>query len=346
MNFPECEFSDDSQVKEIYQEIVKICDVDSANQKCLTENQDIWEYCIRVADNLKNLRNTLNEILKKNHSLSNGTLSDVNVEDVKKHCICLKQSFYNKLIKNVKKQKDVYERVRACKSDIKDKINSFSSNLCTFRNLNIREIERIKKIFYFYLFYYIKIMDFTVDQESKHQEYFKKGFYEHCNSITECLNNKSNSAYCEEFKEYHKKYNAFKVFLESLISYAKKVDDLALSEECILSERLLNERYLFELREEIERIRSRYLPTNYRTTAITVVFLFIGTVIGVFLILYYFFGITSRILLSHIRKTRNKETHTNVDDETEYNSLFTSENLENNSKRKGYSISYKSTNYS
>ncbi|SBT83951.1 PIR protein, partial [Plasmodium ovale] len=171
MNFPECEFSDDSQVKEIYQEIVKICDVDSANQKCLTENQDIWEYCIRVADNLKNLRNTLNEILKKNHSLSNGTLSDVNVEDVKKHCICLKQSFYNKLIKNVKKQKDVYERVRACKSDIKDKINSFSSNLCTFRNLNIREIERIKKIFDFYLFYYIKIMDFTVDQESKHQEY-------------------------------------------------------------------------------------------------------------------------------------------------------------------------------
>ncbi|SBS91559.1 PIR Superfamily Protein [Plasmodium ovale curtisi] len=112
------------------------------------------------------------------------------------------------------------------------------------------------------------------------------------------------------------------------------------------SVRLFNGHYLLKLREEIQKIRSGYRSTNSQTTAITVVSLVIGTVVGVFLISYYFFGITPNVIWSRIRKQKNKETHASVDDETECSSLFTSENLENNSKRKGYSILYKSTKYS
>lgn len=226
------------------------------------------------------------------HRELSDNLSNENHEEIEKQCICLKQSFYNKVINDVKKSTNISKRFKTCNRDILDKTNGVPLNLCTFRNLNILEMVRMKKIFDFYLYYYRNIMDSTDDQKSnEHREYYIKGFYEHCNSIIECLNDKSNSEYCDEFKEYHNKYNSFKVFLESLISYANNLDGIQFPEECILSERLLNGRYLFELREEIERIRSRYLPTNYSTTAITVVFLFIGTVIGVFLILYYFFGV-------------------------------------------------------
>ncbi|SBT57984.1 PIR Superfamily Protein [Plasmodium ovale wallikeri] len=343
----ECKFFDHSKVEQIYQEYVKICEANSGIQKCFTEIQDEWEYCSSVPNKLQELKSKLNQMIQTYQRELNDNFSNKNHEEVEKRCICLKQSFYNKIINDVKKPKNINKRFKTCNRDIIYKTNGVPSNLCTFRNLNIVEIVRMKMIFDFYLYYYRNIMDSTVDQKSnEHREYFIKGFYEHCNSIIQCLNDKSNSEYCDEFKEYHNKYNSFKVFLEILISYANNLDGSQFPEECILSERLLNGQYLFQLREEIERIRSRYRPTNYGTTAITVVFLITGTVIGAFLISYYFFGITPNELWLRTLKLINKEAHANLDDETESNSLFTSENQENTFKNKGYTISYKSANYS
>ncbi|SBT54779.1 PIR Superfamily Protein [Plasmodium ovale wallikeri] len=303
----ECKYFDDSKVKKIHEEFSKICDVNSGSQKCLAETQDDREYCSIVANNLKDLN----------------------------------------IIKDVKKQTDVYKRVKKCNSDIKDKTNDVSANICIFRNLNITEIERMKKIFDFYLFYYKKIKDFTVEEKSeKYQKHFKEGFYEHCNGIIDCLNERSNSEYCDEFKEYHYYNNAFRVFLESLILYGKEADGSDCNNGCVLAESLLKGQYLIELKGEIKRIKSKYSSTNYSNTVITVIFSVIGTVMGVFLISYYFFGITPREFWVRIRKLKNKEAHINVDDETEDKSLFISENQENGSKNKGYSISYKSVKYS
>ncbi|SBT74216.1 PIR protein [Plasmodium ovale] len=321
-----CKFSDHSKVQQIHEEYVKTCEVNSSRQKCFTEIQDEWEYCSSVPDKLQELISKLNQMIQTYQRELNDNFSDENHEEVKKRCICLKQSFYNKIINDVKKPININKRFKTCNHDIIYKTNGVPSNICTFRNLNIVEIVRMKMIFDFYLYYYRNIMDSTVDQKSnEHREYFIKGFYEHCNSIIQCLNDKSNSEYCDEFKEYHNKYNSFKVFLESLISYANNLDGSQFPEECILSERLLNGQYLFQLREEIERIRSRYRPTNYGTTAIT---------------------ITPNELWLRTLKLINKEAHANLDYETESNSLVTSEYLENNSKGKGYSISYKSTKYS
>ncbi|SBS89838.1 PIR Superfamily Protein [Plasmodium ovale curtisi] len=343
----ECKYFDDSKVKKIHEEFSKICDVNSGSQKCLAETQDDREYCSIVANNLKDLNSKLNEILKTNQSEPNGIFSHAHIEVAKKECVCLKQSFYNKVIKDVKKQTDVYKRVKKCNSDIKDKTNDVSANICIFRNLNITELERMKKIFDFYLFYYKKIKDFTVEEKSeKYQKHFKEGFYEHCNGIIDCLNERSNSEYCDEFKEYHYYNNAFRVFLESLILYGKEADGSDCNNGCVLAESLLKGQYLIELKGEIKRIKSKYSSTNYSNTVITVIFSVIGTVMGVFLISYYFFGITPREFWVRIRKLKNKEAHINVDDETEDKSLFISENQENGSKNKGYSISYKSVKYS
>ncbi|SBS92383.1 PIR Superfamily Protein [Plasmodium ovale curtisi] len=321
-----CHFVDVSNIKTIREVSPKICDVNSDRQKCFTQIHDDSEYCSSVSDKLKILKKKLMEILKGSEQSSNGIFSDGNFEDMKKQCICLKQWFYNTVIDAVHKQTDVYKSLKTCNSDIKSIINHVPTNFCTFRNLHFREIEKIKKIFDFYLFYYTKIRDFTTEQKTEEQqEHIKEGFYEHCNGIIECLNSISSGEYCEEFKEYHNKYNALKIYFESLISYKEKVDGSDCTNGCVLSKKLLKGQYLLMLIEEIERIRSRYRPTNYSSTVIT---------------------ITPRKFWIHIRKLKNKEIHTNVDDESESKSLVTSENLENNSNRKGYSISYKSTKYS
>ncbi|SBT01920.1 PIR Superfamily Protein [Plasmodium ovale curtisi] len=343
----ECPFFDDSKVKTFYAEFLKICEDNSGIQKCLTETQYDSNDCTRVSNKLKELKSKFIEMLKSYRGALNVISSDRNVDNVNVQCICLKQLFYKQVLKEDNKSKNVYEVFRMCNREIKDIINDDPSNICTFRYLNFRGIERMKKIFDFYLFYYIKIKDFIGDEKyEQYLKHFKEGFYEHCNSIIECLNNMTNSEYFEEFKEYHYNYNALKVFFESLISYGKEAHGSDCDNGCVLAESLLKGQYLIELKEEIQKIRSGYRSTNSQTTAITVVSSVIGTVVGVFLISYYFFGITPSVIWSRIRKKKNKETHANVDDETESNSLFTSENLENNYKRKGYSISYKSTKYS
>ncbi|SBT72066.1 PIR protein [Plasmodium ovale] len=330
----ECSFFDDSKVEKINEQFPKICEVNPGSTKCFTAPQDDIVICNIVDDKLNKLNRKLNEMLQSYQGESNVFFSNGTIGDVKKQCICLKQWCYNKIIKDLKEQTDVYNIFKTCNTEIKDKINDVPTNICKFRNLNIKQMERMKMIFDFYLFYFRNIKDSTVDQKlNKYTKYFRKGFYELCNSIIECLNNESNSEYCNEFKEYHKKYNAFEVFLESLISYKDEVDGSEYSEECILSEKLLNGHYLLQLRDEIERIMSRYRPSNFQTTAITVVFLVIGT-------------ITPNELWLRTLKLINKEAHANIDDETESNSLFTSENQENTFKNKGYTISYKSANYS
>ncbi|SBS91688.1 PIR Superfamily Protein [Plasmodium ovale curtisi] len=340
-----CPFFDDSKVNAIYNEFREMCSINSDSEKCFAGTHNSV-YCSNVPGKLKDSKSKLNETLQIYERELNNIFSDGNVEDVKKQCICLKQSFYDKVIKEKEKTEE-HELFKTCNNEIEDTFNDVPSNLCTFRYLNIREMKKIKMIFDFYLFYYRNMNNFTIEQKlSQYPKYFKKGFYEHCNSILQCLNNTTHSEYCEEFKEYHKKYNAFRVFLESLISYGKEAHGSDCNNGCVLSESLLTGNYLLELRQEIEKIRSRYRPTNYSTTVITVVFLIIGTIIGAFLISYYFFGITPSVIWSRIQKKKNKEIHANIDDETESSSLFTSENIENNSKRKGYSILYKSTKYS
>ncbi|SBT51652.1 PIR Superfamily Protein [Plasmodium ovale wallikeri] len=335
-----------SDFNAIYDEFHKMCSINSDREKCFAGTHAKSVDCSDVPNKLKASKSKLNETLQEYERELNNIFSDGNVEDVKKQCICLKQSFYDKVIK-VKENTGDHELFKTCNNQIKDTFNDVPSNLCTFRYLNIREMKKMKMIFDFYLFYYRNINDFTIEQKlNKYPKYFKKGFYEHCNSILQCLNNTTKSEYCKEFKEYHKKYNAFEVFLESLILYGEKTNGSDCDNGCVLGESLLTGKYLLELKQEIERIRSRYRPTNYSTTVITVVFLIIGTIIGAFLISYYFFGITPNELWLRTLKIINKEAHANLDDETESNSLVTSEYLENNSKRKGYSISYKSANYS
>ncbi|SBS89987.1 unspecified product [Plasmodium ovale curtisi] len=300
-----CPFLDNSGVQTIYEEFLKICEYNSDSQKCITYGQDDSNDCNTVADKVKDFKSKFNQMLQTYHRDTYGIYSERDVKDVKNQCLCLKHSFYNKIIKDVNKSTNVYKLLKICNSEIKNKMNDIPSNLCTFRTLNFRGIEKMKTIFDFYLFYYRNIKDITVDRKlNTHSNCFKKGFYEHCNGIIECLNEKSNSEYCDEFKEYHNYYNAFKVFLEGLIFYGNEAD----GSDCDNG--------------------------------------FIGTVMGVFLISYYFFGITPSELWSRIRKLKNKEAHTNVYDETEGKSLFTSENQENGSKNKGYSISYKSVKYS
>ncbi|SBT55386.1 PIR Superfamily Protein [Plasmodium ovale wallikeri] len=341
-----CLFFDDTKINVIYDEFRKMCSISSDREKCFAGTHDNSVDCSDVPNKLKASKSKLNETLQKYERELNNIFPNGNVEDVKKQCICLKQSFYDKVIKVVKEKTKDHELFKTCNNEIKDTFNDLPSNLCTFRYLNFREMKKMKMIFDFYLFYYRNINNFTIEQKpSQYPKYFKKGFYEHCNSILQCLNNTTQSEYCKEFKEYHKKYNAFEVFLESLILYGENANGSDCDNGCVLGESLLTGKYLLELKQEIERIRSRYRPTNYSTTVITVVFLIIGTIIGAFLISYYFFGITPRELWLRIRKL-NKETHAIVDDETENNSLFTSENQENTFKNNGYTISYESTNYS
>ncbi|SBT73331.1 hypothetical protein, conserved [Plasmodium ovale] len=321
-----CEFVDDSRVKTIDEEFPEKCEDNSDRQKCFTETQDASEYCRSVTHVLQKLKEKIIEILQGKEGDSNAFFFNGNIENVKKQCTCLKQWFYNEVIKDAKEKTNGYKLLKKCNSNIYDKINTVTANFCTFQNLNFREILRMKTIFDFYLFYYAHIKDLTVGQKlNQYTKYFKEGLYEHCNSIIECLNNTTNSKYCKEFKEYHNNYNAFMVFLKSLISYPEKIDGSDSTYGCVLSQRLFNGQYLLKLREEIQRIRSRYSSTDSQTTAIT---------------------ITPNELWLRIKKLKNKETHVIVDDETESNSLFTSEYLENNSKRKGYSISYKSAIYS
>ncbi|SBT01070.1 PIR Superfamily Protein [Plasmodium ovale curtisi] len=332
-----CHFVDVSNVKTIREESPKICEVNPDNQKCFTQTHDDSEYCSSVSGKLSVFKQKLIKILKGDEADLNDIFSEGNIEDTDKMCICLKQWFYKKVINVVEKQTLVHKTFNTCNGDIKNKINVVSSHLCTFRNLNFQEMKNIKLIYDFYLFYYTKIRDFTTAQKTEEQqELFKEGFYEHCNGIIECLNSTSSGEYCEEFKEYHNKYNALKIFLESLISYKDRVHGSDCTNGCVLSMSLLNGQYRLKLIEEIETIRSRYRSTNFSTIATTVVFLVIGIVMG----------ITPRKFWIHIRKLKNKEVHTNVDDESESNSLVTSENLESSSKRKGYSISYKSVKYS
>ncbi|SBT55817.1 PIR Superfamily Protein [Plasmodium ovale wallikeri] len=324
-----CPFFDISGVQTIYEEFLKICESNSNSQniqKCITDAEDDSNYCSTVADKVKELKNKFNQMLQTYHRETYGIYSERDVKDVKNKCLCLKHSFYNEIIKDDNKLTNVYKLLKICNSEIKNKMNDIPSNLCTFRTLNFRGIKKMKTIFDFYLFYYRNIKDIPVDRKLKtHSSYLKKGFYEHCNGIIECLTEKSNSEYCDEFKEYHHYYNAFKVFLEGLIFYGKEADGSDCDNGCVLAESLLKGNYLLELKEEIKRIKSKYSSTNYSTTVTT---------------------ITPRELWIRTLKLINKEAHANLDDETESNSLVTSEYLENNSKRKGYSISYKSTKYS
>ncbi|SBT73195.1 hypothetical protein POWCR01_000090600 [Plasmodium ovale] len=317
-DIPKCNFFDDSKVTKFFEEFSKICDDNSVNQKCCTEAQDNSECCSSVVYKIKDLKSKFKQMLQEYMGESNGIFSDRNFEKVKMQCICLKQSFYNNVIGDVNKLAKVYKHLNTCNIDLIDNTNDVPTSLCTFRNLNIKEIERIKNIYNFYIFYYSNIKDLTAEQKLiQPPKYFKKGFYEHCYSIIECLHDTSKSEYCEEFKEYNNKYNAFKVFLKSLKSHPEKIDGSDCSYGCVLSQRLFNGHYLLKLREEIQKIRYGYPSTNSQTTAIT---------------------ITPNELWLRTLKLINKEAHANLDDETESNSLFTSENQENTFKNKGYTI--------
>ncbi|GAW84483.1 variable surface protein, partial [Plasmodium gonderi] len=194
-----------TELHEFYTKFNRECSPDSDDTYCSIgftfENTDplVKKFYNKIFWNLKNLLNEDSKYFIINHSKTEN----------KKRCIYFMYWFYDQVLKNKFREKDITTIVshwNAQKNIFLDDPNNFP---CSFYNINLKDIKDMKHL-YDYLIFYDKYKDFSIINykifNSLHCNYIRRAINLYNNKVIECSAARKKSLYCEEFNEYLKKF--------------------------------------------------------------------------------------------------------------------------------------------
>ncbi|CAI7723933.1 PIR protein [Plasmodium vivax] len=337
-------FIQNSDFYTIYKEFDNQCD--SANNRDVCYNGSIEELSQfpKVTKLLKKLYGNLHKIFSSVARHRNIYFGNANTDDEKLCCIYLKYWLYDQIITEGLDANEIKKLFEGWEKHVKDEINYYSLKPCIFHNLNRDEINKIKNIYAFNTLLYPNAEKFEncAHNECKYMEYFGEGLNELNNSINNCYSNIPSVNYCNELNEYlnickaDDKYAGTSIYHE----YNEKV--LGSGKKYPLSvEEYENQLLLIYVKNKnwIYYGKNAHL-FNPKNKIITAVASATFSVVGISTIFFYLYKNTSFGSRFFNRKGKNKKILVDIDDKERNTLIYTSNNKQNPSKNREYTMAY------
>lgn len=164
-------------------------------------------------DNYEELRlnfcNVLYKIILNHNSISDEFFEGI-PKDVNLYYTSLKYWLYDKLLNLGPMGLKIDKILEKWIDKLEGKINISNPFHCTFNELDMSDMNKIRSVYTFLLIYYRNIDIFSRNEnkyiECKYLDYIGKGLKEYHDSLKICSTNAKQSNYCKEFKELQEIY--------------------------------------------------------------------------------------------------------------------------------------------
>ncbi|SCA48162.1 PIR protein [Plasmodium ovale] len=279
----------EEDVKE-FEEVKENCDVYKINK---TDNEYIDNLLKKIHHNFKKIYFTAN-------NRDNGYFKE-KLNDVKQYCIYFKYWLYDEILSNEDfrlKTEHIFDEWKKCTID--PQYTDFS-NHCTFYNLDLDNIEKLRSIYALKLIVYDNIKIFNTEQniQCKYLSELGKGLKAYSESITKCSIENNEDMYCKEFKEFLNIYNLDRLYVKT----SKDIDYQLREEEtvdCPLVIESMNEPLRLMYKEGINRWYVSEQPIHFLSDSVISVSSGIGTAVGISAFLFYLYKVKNRVVLDYL----------------------------------------------
>ncbi|SBS80900.1 PIR Superfamily Protein [Plasmodium ovale curtisi] len=237
--------------------------------------------------------NVLYKIIVTVRNIQNDYFNGIPKDD-KMYCLSLKYWLYEQLgnseIKGLNTNKH-FQNVKEC---LESKIRNSVSFPCTFNNLDIEEINKLRKIYAFAFIYYRNLDKFHIGKflYCKYLDYLGKGLIEFYDSMSTCSKKLTHDNICNELKEIQ---NIYKLDNYHLIHSTEDKDYQFVDEtvECPLEIKSINDPFNLLYKEGKNRWLLTDKPIVPLNNSIISTSSAIGATVGISSFLVYLFKFTN-----------------------------------------------------
>ncbi|SBS95966.1 PIR Superfamily Protein [Plasmodium ovale curtisi] len=318
-----------------------------SNEPTLEGN--VQKYCEDIKRDLPS--NTFNETFQK--CSCNNIYNIINIlkgwdnvtldgipKDSKMYCIHFKYWIYEYIEKHIP-QLSNYSLFGNIKDSLEKKLNCEGLFPCTFHEMTLDDIIKLRRILVFMLIYYSNIHNFHNQFiDCKYINYMGRGLKEYYESLKKCSTEKEQSNYCKEFNEFKKLYKEDYMYWKT--STADK--DYTYSEEhtvkCALEIESLKEPLHFSYWNKKEILHLSNYPFDSQKSTIISASSAIGATAGISLFLLYLYKYTNIGSLIGLVIQRNNTKFLNMDTESHNLTQPISEFENANFESSNYNVSY------
>ncbi|SBT58777.1 PIR Superfamily Protein [Plasmodium ovale wallikeri] len=289
--------------------------------------------------------NVLYKIVVTVRNIQNDYFNGIHKDD-KMYCLSLKYWLYEQLGNSDTRGLNTNKYFQNVKESLEGKIKNRVSFPCTFNNLDIEEINKLRKIYAFALIYYSNLGSFQNRYiDCKYLDYLGKGLIEFYENISTCSKKLTQDNFCNELEEIQNIY-----MLDNLhLTNSKEDTDYQFGKDetvgCPLEIKSINKPFRLLYKEG----KNRWLLTDESIASLNNSIISassaIGATVGISSFLLYLFKFTNiRSLFS--RSKEDNTTFLNIDEGMHDFTLPISEQEHNNFGNSEYKITYYSVDNS
>ncbi|SBT73706.1 PIR protein [Plasmodium ovale] len=212
----------------------------------------------------------------------------------------------------------------------------------------IGEINKLRRIYAFYLIYYRNIGTFHQNKniECKYLDYLGKGLKEYHESLIECSSKKKSDNFCKELDEFQKMYNIYNIYWKNSAFSTGYVYNEKSNENCSLEIESVQNPIRIKYKEKNNILYLSDQSMDSIKSSIISVSSAIGTTVGLSVFLLYLYKYTSFGSLFRTRTQNDNAMFNNISEEMHDFILPNSENCSKSFENSDYSVSYYSLNNS
>ncbi|SBT02125.1 PIR Superfamily Protein [Plasmodium ovale curtisi] len=264
-------------------------------------------------DNISHFCNVLYHILANVRKWKNDLYDEI-TDDDRMYCISLKYWLYEEK-ENLPFYSNIDNAFESLKNKLEDKLNVKLSVPCTFTELNLNDIKKLRQIYAFALIYYsnIKIFKEQTNIYCKYLSYLGSGLRAYYESDKECNKEKNESNFCKEFKEFQKTYMGDNIYVNTsrdYLDYHFREED---TENCPLVIESLKDPLRLMYKEGIDRWYLSDQPVVSLNSSIVSASSAIGATVGLSAFILYLFKFTNIGSLFGRGKQKDHTIFLNVD---------------------------------
>ncbi|SBT74272.1 hypothetical protein, conserved [Plasmodium ovale] len=318
-----------------------------------TSDQKANNYCKEIKRELTfpyndeklmlNFCNVLYKIIVKYNTLSDDFFEGIPKDD-KMYCISMKYWLYEKLLNLGPLGLKVDKILEKWKTKLEEKILATMSYPCTFNELDMDAMDKIRSIYTFVLLYYKHLGTFnnTEDQniECKYIDYVGRGLKEYYESLKRCSKREDNDIYCKEFNEFQEIYKENNLYWKTSKEDKKYSYSETNTVNCALKIESNNKPVHISYWNDREKLHLSNEPMDSLNSSIIPASSAIGTAAGISAFLLYLFKFTNIGSLFGLGNKKDNTMLLNVDQGIHDFTSPISEPERNNFGNNEYKISY------
>ncbi|SBT83526.1 PIR protein [Plasmodium ovale] len=269
-------------------------------------------------------------------------------KDEKMYCISLKYWLYENIGNHEGMGISIDKLFQNWKNILVSKIQSNLSVPCTLYELNSQEINKLRRIYAFYLIYYRNIATFHKNKniECKYLDYLGKGLKEYHESLIECSSEKQSHNFCKELDEFQKMHNIYNIYWKNSAFSTRYVYNENSNENCPLEIESAQNPIRIKYKEKNNILYLSDQSMDSIKSSIISVSSSIGTTVGLSVFLLYLYKYTSFGSVFRTRTQKDNAMFNNISEEIHGFILPNSENSSKSFENSEYNVSYYSLNNS